>query len=351
MFVGPANRLERDHPLRWRRGPPVGSPAWDDPDVCADRMALAAGRPEATVAQPEPAGLHDPVLAWYRRNARRLPWRRGRTSPWGVLVSEVMLQQTPVSRVLRPYAAWMERWPAPRDLAADTPGEAIRMWGRLGYPRRSLRLHSAATACVDRYRGKVPADVVDLRSLPGVGDYTAAAVASFAFRQRHAVLDTNVRRVLARVLGGEEFAPQGSPSIAERRLAEDALPQEPERAASWAAAVMELGALVCTSRAPRCESCPIAGVCRWNLAGRPPWTGAARRGQAYEGTDRQARGSLLAVLRDAPGPVAATGLATAWPDPPQRARALDGLVADGLVEPLAGTHYRLPRTGQVRRSR
>jgi A/G-specific adenine glycosylase len=318
----------------------------DDPVVRASRVVGGT----SAVRCPDPAAVQGPVLGWFRRNARELPWRGPSPTAWGVLVSEVMLQQTPVSRVLQPYAAWMARWPVLSALAADEPGEAIRMWGRLGYPRRALRLHAAATVCVERYGGTVPDDVAALRCLPGVGEYTAAAVASFAFRQRHAVLDTNVRRVIARAVCGQEFAAEGSPRTAERRLAEQLLPVNPERAARWGAAVMELGALVCASRAPRCDACPLAGVCRWNLAGRPAWTGGARRGQAYEGTDRQARGQLLAVLRESPGPVSATRLAEAWPQPIQRARALDGLVADGLVEAMSGQHYGLPRTGQVRGS-
>jgi A/G-specific adenine glycosylase len=259
-----------------------------------------------------------------------------------VLVSEVMLQQTPVHRVLPVYEDWLRRWPRPRDLAADAPGEAVRRWGRLGYPRRALRLHAAATVCVREHDGAVPSTLSELRALPGVGEYTAAAVASFAFGQRHAVLDTNVRRVHARVLRGEAFEPPGGTTAGERAAAVGLLPDEPEVAARWGVAVMELGALVCTARSPGCARCPLAATCRWRLAGHPEWTGPPRRGQRYEGTDRQARGRLLAVLREARGTVSATALAAAWPDAVQRARALDGLVADGLVEPLSASRYRLP---------
>jgi A/G-specific adenine glycosylase len=287
--------------------------------------------------------LHPPVLRWYSRNARDLPWRRPEAGPWAVLVSEAMLQQTPVVRVLGPYEAWLRRWPNPLALANDSAGEAVRLWGRLGYPRRALRLHEAAVICVEHHQGEVPSDVTALRALPGVGSYTAAAVASFAFRQRHAVLDTNVRRVLARVVQGEEYEPGGAPSGFERRSAETLLPDSPDVAATWAAALMELGALVCTARSPRCEVCPIADQCTWNRAGQPAWTGAKRRGQSYAGTDRQARGRLLAVLRDARSSVPAAELEAVWTDPVQRARALSGLIEDGLAEEVRGGRYRLPR--------
>ncbi|RJL22548.1 A/G-specific adenine glycosylase [Bailinhaonella thermotolerans] len=283
----------------------------------------------------------DPILAWYATNARDLPWRRPDASPWGVLVSEIMLQQTPVVRVLPIWEEWMTRWPTPAALAAEPPGEAVRHWGRLGYPRRALRLHAAARAIVERHGGEVPAEYADLRALPGIGDYTAAAVASFAYGRRHAVLDTNVRRVLARAATGAEYPPN-SLTVAERKLAESLVPLDPAVAPKWAVAVMELGALVCTARSPRCADCPISARCAWRLAGRPPHDGPARRGQRYAGTDRQCRGRLLAVLREAAGPVPKSALDEVWADAVQRERALDGLVADGLVEPLPDGAYALP---------
>ncbi|MQA85046.1 MAG: A/G-specific adenine glycosylase [Streptosporangiales bacterium] len=282
------------------------------------------------------------VLGWYGTNARDLPWRRADASPWAVMVSEFMLQQTPVARVLPAYRAWLARWPNPADLAAEPPGEAVRQWGNLGYPRRALRLHASARAIAERHGGEVPSAHDELRALPGVGDYTAAAVAAFAFRQRHAVLDTNVRRVLARLVDGVEHPPRAQ-TAAERRLAESLLPADPPTAARWSVAIMELGALVCTARSPRCTDCPVTSGCAWRLAGRPAHDGPQRRGQGYNGTDRQARGRLLAVLRDAAGPVPPEQLAAAWDEPVQRARALDGLVADGLVEPLPDGRYALPR--------
>jgi len=290
------------------------------------------------------SGVLDTVLDWYAANARDLPWRDPECSPWGVLVSEVMLQQTPVVRVLPAWEAWMRRWPTPPALAADAPGEAVRAWGRLGYPRRALRLHAAAVAITAEHGGAVPAEHADLLALPGVGAYTAAAVAAFAFRARHAVVDTNVRRVHARaVTGAAEPAP--ALTSAETRLARDLLPADPETSARWGVAVMELGALVCTARAPKCPRCPLLDTCAWVLAGRPAHDGPARRGQAWAGTDRQVRGRLLAVLREAPGPVEARTLAAAWTDDDaQRDRCLAALVADGLVEPLADGRFALPGT-------
>ncbi|QKW20148.1 A/G-specific adenine glycosylase [Kitasatospora sp. NA04385] len=296
----------------------------------------------STLAPGALQALHSTVIGWYEANARDLPWRSPDASPWAVMVSEFMLQQTPVKRVLPAYAAWMERWPTPADLAADAPGEAVRMWGRLGYPRRALRLHGAAVAITERHGGAVPEDHAALLALPGVGEYTAAAVASFAFRQRHAVLDTNVRRVFARAVTGVEY-PANATTAAERRTAVELLPAGEERAATWAVAVMELGALVCTARGPECGGCPLRAECAWQRAGCPPHQGPARRGQTYEGTDRQVRGKLLAVLRDAHGLVGQGQLDVVWPDAVQRARALDGLVADGLVEPVGPGTYRLPQ--------
>src|SRR5919197_5548000 len=151
--------------------------------------------------RPMPS-LAPPVLAWYARNARDLPWRRPDASPWAVLVSEVMLQQTPVARVLPAYQAWLARWPTPTALAAEAPGEAVRMWGRLGYPRRALRLHRCAVLVRNRYGGELPADVELLEQLPGIGAYTARAIAAFAYRQRVPVVDTNVRRLTSRAVLG-----------------------------------------------------------------------------------------------------------------------------------------------------
>jgi A/G-specific adenine glycosylase len=320
----------------------------------------------------------EPVLTWYARNARDLPWRAPDATPWAVLVSEIMLQQTPVARVLPEYLSWIARWPTPAALAASPAGEAIRQWGRLGYPRRALRLHETATILVARHGGTVPADLDALRALPGIGSYTAAAVASFAFGQRHAVLDTNVRRVLARLVAGQPWAgTASSASVAERRLAESLLPAEPAVAARWSVAVMELGALVCTAAGPRCDDCPVARECAWLAAGRPGASGAAamtgaatrasgaagasgasgaagasaarRRTQKYEGTDRQCRGRVLAVLRATDDPVRRADFDTVWAGQAQLDRALDGLVADGLVDPLPDGRFALPGSAKLPR--
>jgi A/G-specific adenine glycosylase len=281
-----------------------------------------------------------PVLRWYASHARDLPWRGPGTCPWSVLVSEIMLQQTPVARVLPAHAAWLARWPTPESLAAAAPADAVRQWGRLGYPRRALRLHATACILTDQYAGQVPASVTELTALPGVGAYTAAAVASFAFGQRHAVLDTNVRRVLARLMRGEHQPPR-SASAAERRIAESLLPAAPRRAARWSVAVMELGALVCTAASPRCGSCPVARHCSWRLAGSQPGPGRPATAR-YTGSDRECRGRLLAVLRAATGPVPAARLDAAWPARDQRARALAALIADGLARPAGPGYYGLP---------
>ena len=292
-------------------------------------------------AQSDEAPIVEELLDWYRHAARQLPWRDPTASPWAVLVSEIMLQQTPVARVLPAYEQWLARWPTPAALAAAAPGDAVRAWDRLGYPRRALRLHAAATIIVARHGGKVPADYADLHALPGIGDYTAAAVAAFAFRQRHAVLDTNVRRVLARAVSGVAEA-SSAPTVAERRVASELLPDDGERAATFSVALMELGALICRARTPQCDRCPVANRCAWQQAGYPSSALPPRKGQRYEGTDRQARGAVLAVLRAQPGPAHRRQFRAAWTDAVQLDRALDGLVADGLVEPLPRDRFRLP---------
>lgn len=285
--------------------------------------------------------LHAPALTWYDRHARDLPWRGPDATPWGVLVSEVMLQQTPVARVLPVYLEWLARWPGPGDLAADPSGEAVRRWGRLGYPRRALRLHDAATAVVTQHGGEVPSSYDDLLALPGVGPYTAAAVASFAFGARHAVLDTNVRRVLARAVTGQGL-PAPQLSVAERALADALVPDEPAVAARWAVAVMELGALVCTARDPRCVECPLLELCAWQSNGRPEYEGPRRSPQGFAGTDRQVRGLLMSVLRDSPGAVPIAALDAVWTEAGQRGRALAGLLHDGLVVALDDGEFGLP---------
>jgi A/G-specific adenine glycosylase len=287
--------------------------------------------------------LAEMAIRWYDENARDLPWRRPDAGAWAILVSEVMLQQTPVSRVLPVWQAWLARWPRPAALAAERPAAAIRMWGRLGYPRRALRLHECAVALVDRHSGDVPAYLPALMALPGVGSYTARAVAAFAFGQRQPVVDTNVRRLIARAVAGEPDA--GSVTRpADLAAAADLLPLEPAQAARASVAFMELGALVCTARTLRCGDCPLATSCAWRSSGRPAPSGPTRRPQRYAGTDRQVRGLLLGALRATQSPLPRHRLDLVWDDAAQRARALAGLVDDGLVE-LAGDDVRLTGDG------
>lgn len=286
--------------------------------------------------------LQRPVLGWYAVHQRDLPWRHPDCTPWGVLLSEVMAQQTPLARVLPVWEDWMARWPTPAALAAAAPGDAVREWGRLGYPRRALRLHECAVALVDRHAGEVPRSEAELLALPGIGAYTAAAVRAFAFGEHSVVVDTNVRRVEARAVTGVEY-PARSLSVAEQRLAADLVPDDAATASVWNVAVMELGALVCTARSPRCADCPVLDRCAWVLAGRPAYDGPPRTGQAWAGTDRQVRGRLLQLVRESPDPVTTEELRAAWPDDDlKRMRCLDGLVADGLLEPLADGRLALP---------
>ncbi|MFC6064638.1 A/G-specific adenine glycosylase [Streptomyces ochraceiscleroticus] len=329
-------------------GRPAGTPAPRPADSAAASAPAAASVTGAATDAADAADaagrrLHAPVNDWFDEHARDLPWRRPEAGAWGVMVSEFMLQQTPVNRVVPVYEQWLARWPRPADLAAEPSGEAVRAWGRLGYPRRALRLHAAASAIRERHGGDVPREHAQLLALPGVGEYTAAAVASFAYGQRHAVLDTNVRRVFARAVTGRQYPPNAT-TAAERKLARALLPEDEATAAKWAAATMELGALVCTARSPECVRCPVAAQCAWRLAGSPEHEGPPRRVQTYAGTDRQVRGKLLDVLREAVAPVPQARLDAVWHEPIQRARALDGLVADGLVEPLPDGLYRLPLT-------
>ena len=280
----------------------------------------------------------DRVCSWFTEHARPLPWRE--TSPWGVMVSEFMLQQTPVARVEPVWRTWLERWPQPVDLAGEPAGEAVRAWGRLGYPRRAIRLHGAAVAITERHGGQVPSDESELRALPGVGDYTAAAVRAFAFGLPSVVLDVNVRRVIARAWNGVA-EPPGHLTAMERALAEG-LAQAADDSARWAAASMELGALVCTKRDPDCGVCPIKQRCAWRKAGFPAAESGARRQPKYEGSDRQARGKILAALRDADEPLARASVLAEVPDDEQARRALDSLLRDGLVM-AKGVELQLPK--------
>jgi A/G-specific adenine glycosylase len=293
-----------------------------------------------TPRDPGPA-IAATLVDWFPLAARDLPWRRPGTSAWAVLVSEVMLQQTPVSRVLPAYEAWLQRWPTPAALAADPAGDAVRMWGKLGYPGRALRLHACASEIVASHGGTVPADLDALLVLPGIGAYTARAVLAFAYRRRAAVVDTNVRRVLARAVAGQGQA--GPPSTSRDLTAMQAvLPSSDDAAATFCAAAMELGAVICTASSPSCSRCPIAELCLWRLAGSPPYTGPTTKAQRFAGTDRQVRGLLMDVLRASSGPVGQAAFDVVWPEQTQRRRAQDSLVADGLIDPLPDGSFALP---------
>ncbi len=287
------------------------------------------------------SALHEPVLAWYAANARTLPWREPDAGAWAVMVSEFMLQQTPVARVLPAYEVWMRRWPKPADLAAEAPGEAVRAWDRLGYPRRALRLHAAAKAIVEQHGGVVPEDHAALLALPGVGTYTAAAIASFAYGQRHAVVDTNVRRVFARALTGAA-QPSISPTAADLRLAESALPSDdvdgrPLGSRDDGARRTRLHCAHATLRRLPDPQPLRLGTGRQSAVRRSAAQGPDLRGHRPPGTRPPARRTAAAH-----GPVAKSELDACWPEQLQRERALDGLVADGLVDPVANDRYRLP---------
>ncbi|TFV80166.1 A/G-specific adenine glycosylase [Blastococcus sp. CT_GayMR20] len=280
------------------------------------------------------------IVDWYATAARDLPWRRPGTDAWAVLVSEVMLQQTPVARVDPVWREWMARWPTPAALAAVPPADVIRAWGKLGYPRRALRLREAAVTIVERHGGVVPSSVEELEALPGIGTYTARAVACFGYGSPQPVVDTNVRRVVARLLHGRAEA--GTARAADLADIAELTPAEPDRATRFSVAAMELGALVCVAGTPRCGVCPVRDRCAWRLAGSPAHDGPAKRVQKFAGTDRQVRGRLLDVLRAAHEPVDAAALEPAWDDAVQRGRCLDSLLTDGLVEQTPDGLFRLP---------
>lgn len=283
----------------------------------------------------------DILIDWFDDVARDLPWRRPECTGWGVLVSEIMLQQTPVARVQPIWEQWMARWPVPSALAAESQGEVLRAWGKLGYPRRALRLHQAAAVIAAEHGDVVPEDVDTLLALPGIGAYTARAVAAFAYGRRVPVVDTNVRRVIARAVHG---AGDAGPASTTRDLADAQalLPENEARAARYSAALMELGALVCTARSPRCTDCPVVAECAWQRAGRPAYNGPAKPVQKFAGTDRQVRGLLLDVLRGTVHPVPKATLDQVWPEAGQRDRCLDSLLVDGLVEQTGDGRFALP---------
>lgn len=286
------------------------------------------------ISSLSPPKLHQIVTKWYAEHARVLPWRAASTSAWGVLVSEIMLQQTPVARVEPSWREWMKQWPTPKELAEASQSDVLRAWGRLGYPRRALRLHECAGVLRDQYGGNVPLDEETLLTLPGVGEYTAAAVAAFAGGRRTVVIDTNIRRVHARVVSAK---PYGAPSLsaAERTLATRLLPEDTQTSIQWNVGVMELGALICKARTPQCEMCPLQKHCAWYATGEPLPEVSTRPRQLWHGTDRQMRGKIMAQLRDSSTPVAEKDLLNTLritaEDENQFTRCLASLTKDGLA--------------------
>ena len=280
--------------------------------------------------------LEKPITQWFARNKRELPWRA--TTPWGVMVSEFMLQQTPVARVLPKWIEWMERWPTPAELAKATPTQVITAWGRLGYPRRALRLHESAKIIARDFENEVPDSEEVLRSLPGIGDYTAAAISAFAFGANTLVMDVNIRRVLVRVLDGKEH-PTSSPTVRERESRLAILPRR--NADNWAAATMELGALICTSKNPSCNDCPIISQCKWRKNGYPQ-SELVRKSQDWHGTDRKCRGTIVQALRESES-LTVSAIKKLWPDESQVEKALETLLADNLIEEQSRSRFRLPQ--------
>ncbi len=269
--------------------------------------------------------MHTELHTWYWKNKRPLPWRN--STPWGVVVSEFMLQQTPVNRVLPVWEAWMKKWPTPKHLAKAKKSDVIKYWGRLGYPRRALRLHETSKIITTKYRGSIPKTLPELRELPGVGEYTAAAIYSFAYGKRALVLDTNIRRVFARAIDGKEYASL-TLNNKERTKREKLIPRE---ASLWAAATMELGATICTARSPQCEICPIAQSCVWRFKGYPKSRAPKRKTQEWHGTDRQCRGTILNYLREKDRGTRSQ-FEKLWSDKKQLEKALKSLETDGLIE-------------------
>lgn len=275
------------------------------------------------------------ITNWFKKNQRDLPWRK--TDAWGVLVSEIMLQQTPVARVLPVYTEWMKRWPTPRDMAKASGGDVITAWGRLGYPRRALRLLECAKVISSDYNNRIPETEMELRKLPGIGEYTAAAIVAFAFKERSLVLDINIRRLFARAIDGVEV-PTSSINKSERKDRAALIPTRNPHL--WAAATMELGALICTAAKPKCELCPIANQCRWRSLDYPK-SDAPKRTQSWNGTDRQCRGVIVQALRENTA-LSKKELSKLWSLQPQFEKALVSLEKDGLITSPKKSYYSLP---------
>ena len=270
--------------------------------------------------------LRHALLAWGSDELRDLPWRQTR-EPWRILVAEIMLQQTQVSRVAPLWTAFIERWPTPADCAAAPRSEILRAWKGLGYNRRAVALHEAATRIADEHDGVVPSGLDALLALPGVGPYTARAVRVFAYELDDAVVDVNAARVLARAVAGRSLTGREV-----QRLADEQLPSGD--AWLWNQSVLELGATLCRKRVAQCAVCPVAPHCAWHGEGPDPAAGSAGTGgrqSRFEGSDRQGRGRLLDALRVDDLPAVDADAVTGWADHDRTARIVDGLVADGLV--------------------
>lgn len=265
------------------------------------------------------------AMDWYRNHARNIVWRTPATSAWGILLSEVMSQQTQVSRVEPIWEQWMQRWPTPATFAAASKAEILQAWGSLGYPRRALRLHECAQSIVTEHHGEVPKTVAELLALPGIGTYTAHAVAAFAYGQQVPVIDTNVRRVIARSFHGQ-FFPAG-PSKKELDFLAARLPADGPRAC---VSLMEIGALRCTNRRPDCARCPLQPHCAWYASGAPEPAPRPAKQARFAGSDRQVRGKILAALRQE-STLDHASLEVLWPEPAQRDRAVASLLHDGLI--------------------
>ena len=300
---------------------------------------MKANGTSATADLPRTAPRLD-LMRWYRLRSRHaLPWRLTR-DPYAVLVSEVMLQQTQVDRVLPYYDAWLRRWPSFGALAEASPADVIRAWAGLGYNRRALNLHRLAVEVTEAHGGELPESIPALLQLPGIGPYTASAVACFAGGARVVVADTNIARVLARLALGQERA-KGIPPGSLHRGAEALLPDTGARDHNLA--LMDLGAMVCTARAPLCGSCPVAAHCAWLATGSPPAAGPTRAPtEPFEHTARFARGRIVAALRQAERP-----LSELVEMLPARHRLnttayLTALEREGMVQQLPGGIWALP---------
>ena len=280
------------------------------------------------------------LLAWGRHNLRDLPWRWTR-DPWAITVAEFMLQQTQVERVVPKYGAFLLAYPSPTECAAAPLGDVLVLWQGLGYPRRAKALHDTARVCVNLWDGTFPTRRADLMDLPGVGQYTARAIETFAFEHPGvAVVDTNIGRILARQ-AGRSLRPREAQELADALVPTD-------QVWLWNQSIMELGALVCTSRAPRCIECPVIASCQWNRRGGiDPAVGSAGvsgKQSTFAGSDRQGRGKLLRALSTGPVDPAAVAEAMGWPtDPDRSTRVALTLLADGLATTDEIGRYILPR--------